>query len=64
MAKKIQSPVFEQVMKVYEAALVLDADMPADATERLIDFLKDDAAPNGKKITAALFPSSETKNES
>lgn len=64
MAKKIQSPVFEQVMEMYEAALVLDADMPADATERLIDFLKDDAAPNGKKITAALFPSSDAEDES
>lgn len=64
MAKKIQSPVFEQVMEVYEAALVLDSDMPADATKRLIDFLKDDAAPNGKKIAATLFPSPDNEDDS
>ena len=64
MVKKIQSPVFEQVIESYEAALVLDENVPADAAKRLIDLLKDDAAPNAKKITAALFPLAEIEDES
>ena len=64
MVKKIQSPVFEQVIESYKAALVLDENMPADTAKRLIDLLKDDAAPNGKKITAALFPPAEMEDES
>tara|TARA_R110001606_G_scaffold133830_2_gene269917 strand:+ start:680 stop:874 length:195 start_codon:yes stop_codon:yes gene_type:complete len=53
---KTQSPVVEQVINAYEAALKEKPSVSDDARERLLAVLLGAAAPTASRVEEALFP--------
>lgn len=64
MAKaKVQSPVVEQIIDAYSAALESKESVSEEAKDRLIEVLKGAAAPTAKRIGEALFPTDMEEGE-